>query len=315
MCENTVCKRSWGPGAVAAYSLKQPCRCDSARIREAPSEVLGKEAQEGSATCCARIPADVCSKCAEEWEKSRPADPGSGLEHVSSVCRASREIRRDAVMGYGRLLKAFQKRKDRAWSRTAQKRREPRLGVKSRTTARRALHGATTAFRTDPKRSSHAPTDPIKNAANARAGVASKYGQERDRPRLIAIAPVITRVEGCPTVAETRLVRLSRGCRCETTIQFNPDLMPADITGTTLRHASGASSARQGPIFTTFLLADEITALPPKPLRAQAMQERRVTRSRKDALSEIHGVPRNPVEYEGISPLPQAQKIASCSRS
>ena len=123
-------------------------------------------------------------------------------------------------------------------------------------------------------------------------------------------------VEGVPGVAKTLLVRtLARVLGCEyNRIQFTPDLMPTDITGTNVFNLqSNEFTLVQGPIFTTFLLADEINRAPAKTQAAllQAMQERRVTVDRDTyALSPAFTVfaTQNPVEYEGTYPLPEAQK-------
>ena len=97
-------------------------------------------------------------------------------------------------------------------------------------------------------------------------------------------------------------------------IQFTPDLMPADITGTSVFNMQkNEFTLIQGPVFTTFLLADEINRAPAKTQSAllQAMQERRVTIDREThALSPNFTVfaTQNPIEYEGTYPLPEAQK-------
>ena len=123
-------------------------------------------------------------------------------------------------------------------------------------------------------------------------------------------------VEGVPGVAKTLLVRtLGRilGCECAR-IQFTPDLMPADITGTNVFNLQKQEfTLLPGPVFTTFLLADEINRAPAKTQAAllQAMQERCVTIDR-----DTHPLPgnftvfatQNPIEYEGTYPLPEAQK-------
>jgi MoxR-like ATPase len=96
-------------------------------------------------------------------------------------------------------------------------------------------------------------------------------------------------------------------------VQFTPDLMPADITGTyILDRSSGEFKLRKGPVFTNLLLADEINRAPPKTQAAllEAMQERQVTLE-----GESLQLPRpflvlgtqNPIEYEGTYPLPEAQ--------
>ena len=123
-------------------------------------------------------------------------------------------------------------------------------------------------------------------------------------------------VEGVPGVAKTLLVRtLAHVLGCEfSRIQFTPDLMPADITGTNVFNLQrGEFTLLRGPIFTTFLLADEINRAPAKTQSAllQAMQERQVTIDRETyPLSPNFTVfaTQNPIEYEGTYPLPEAQK-------
>ena len=123
-------------------------------------------------------------------------------------------------------------------------------------------------------------------------------------------------VEGVPGVGKTLLVRtLSRVLGSEFgRIQFTPDLMPSDITGTNVFDLQRREfSLFKGPIFTSFLLADEINRAPAKTQAAllEAMQERTVTIDR-----ETHTLPasftvfatQNPIEYEGTYPLPEAQK-------
>ena len=123
-------------------------------------------------------------------------------------------------------------------------------------------------------------------------------------------------IEGVPGVAKTLLVRtLARVLGCEfSRIQFTPDLMPADITGTHVFNLKNDEfSLVRGPVFTTFLLADEINRAPAKTQSAllQAMQERTVSIDRKThVLSPNFTVfaTQNPIEYEGTYPLPEAQK-------
>lgn len=122
-------------------------------------------------------------------------------------------------------------------------------------------------------------------------------------------------IEGVPGVAKTLLVRtLAHVLGCEFgRIQFTPDLMPADITGTHVFNLQTNSFALvKGPIFTSFLLADEINRAPAKTQSAllQAMQEREVTIDRR-----THSLPanftvfatQNPIEHQGTYPLPEAQ--------
>ncbi|GAA1932476.1 MoxR family ATPase [Streptomyces sodiiphilus] len=122
-------------------------------------------------------------------------------------------------------------------------------------------------------------------------------------------------LEGVPGVAKTLLVRalataLDLGTK---RIQFTPDLMPSDVTGSLVYDARTAEfSFQAGPVFTNLLLADEINRTPPKTQASllEAMEERQVS---------VDGLPRplpdpfvvvatqNPIEYEGTYPLPEAQ--------
>jgi MoxR-like ATPase len=123
-------------------------------------------------------------------------------------------------------------------------------------------------------------------------------------------------IEGVPGVAKTLLVRtLGKVLGCEMKrIQFTPDLMPADLIGTNVFNFSqNAFVLVRGPVFTAFLLADEINRAPAKTQsgRLPAMQERQVTIDRETyPLSANFTVfaTQNPVEYEGTYPLPEAQK-------
>src|SRR4249920_1854268 len=123
-------------------------------------------------------------------------------------------------------------------------------------------------------------------------------------------------IEGVPGVAKTLLVRtLAHVLGCDfARIQFTPDLMPADITGTNVFNMQrNEFSLIKGPIFTSFLLADEINRAPAKTQSAllQAMQERCVTIDRDTHLLSPNFTvfaTQNPIEYEGTYPLPEAQK-------
>ncbi|WP_091675489.1 AAA family ATPase [Amycolatopsis marina] len=122
-------------------------------------------------------------------------------------------------------------------------------------------------------------------------------------------------VEGVPGVAKTLLVRaLATALDLRTTrVQFTPDLMPGDVTGSIVYDPGAAEfSFREGPVFTNLLLADEINRTPPKTQSAllEAMEERQVTvdgtgRPLPDPFIVI--ATQNPVEYEGTYPLPEAQ--------
>jgi len=122
-------------------------------------------------------------------------------------------------------------------------------------------------------------------------------------------------LEGVPGVAKTLLVRtLSMALRLETTrVQFTPDLMPGDVTGSLIYDTRTAEfSFREGPVFTNLLLADEINRTPPKTQAAllEAMEERQVTvegRPRPLPSPFVVAATQNPIEYEGTYPLPEAQ--------
>src|SRR5918995_3641975 len=122
-------------------------------------------------------------------------------------------------------------------------------------------------------------------------------------------------LEGVPGVAKTLTVKalarsLDLGFR---RIQLAPDLMPSDITGNVVYvSGTGEFRFRRGPVFTNFLLADEINRTPPKTQAAllEAMQETQVTiEGEPRALPDpfIVVATQNPIEYEGTYPLPEAQ--------
>jgi MoxR-like ATPase len=123
-------------------------------------------------------------------------------------------------------------------------------------------------------------------------------------------------IEGVPGLGKTLLARtLAAVLGAEfKRIQFTPDLMPADITGTNVFNLQrNEFSLVKGPLFTTFLLADEINRAPAKTQSAllEAMQERTVTIDRESyRLSPGFTVfaTQNPIESEGTYPLPEAQK-------
>jgi MoxR-like ATPase len=121
--------------------------------------------------------------------------------------------------------------------------------------------------------------------------------------------------EDYPGLAKTLLARsfaMSMGCNFSR-IQFTPDLLPADITGTYVYNVkSGDFELRKGPVFTNILLADEINRAPPKTQAAllEAMQERQTTLDGKThSLQDpfIVMATQNPIEFEGVYPLPEAQ--------
>jgi len=122
-------------------------------------------------------------------------------------------------------------------------------------------------------------------------------------------------LEGVPGVAKTLLVRsFARSLGLDTKrVQFTPDLMPGDVTGSLVYDArSGEFDFRAGPVFTNILLADEINRTPPKTQAAllEAMEERQVS---SDGASRALPDPflvaatQNPIEHEGTYSLPEAQ--------
>ncbi len=124
---------------------------------------------------------------------------------------------------------------------------------------------------------------------------------------------------GVPGLAKTSLVSsLAQTLSLSSNrIQFTPDLMPSDITGTDVLEQDASTGQRhfrfvRGPIFTNILLADEINRTPPKTQAAllQAMEEHRVTASGTTHLIEapyLVFATQNPIEQEGTYPLPEAQ--------
>jgi MoxR-like ATPase len=122
-------------------------------------------------------------------------------------------------------------------------------------------------------------------------------------------------MEGVPGVAKTLLVRsLAAALSVETRrVQFTPDLMPGDITGSLVYdNRAGELTFREGPLFTNLLLADEINRTPPKTQSAllEAMEEGQVSAdgvSRPLPRPFLVAATQNPVEYEGTYPLPEAQ--------
>lgn len=142
-------------------------------------------------------------------------------------------------------------------------------------------------------------------------------GQERVVDQALAV--IFTRnhalIEGVPGVAKTLLTRtLARTLGCEfQRIQFTPDQMPSDITGTNVFNLqTNAFTLVRGPVFTSFLLADEINRAPAKTQSAllEVMQEQQVTiegRSFEAGRPFMVLATQNPIEHEGTYPLPEAQ--------
>jgi MoxR-like ATPase len=147
----------------------------------------------------------------------------------------------------------------------------------------------------------------------------SIIGQESVIERLIIglLANGNLLIEGLPGLAKTRAVKaLAKNVQADfSRIQFTPDLLPSDITGTEVYYSAGGEAEfrfEQGPIFANIVLADEINRAPAKVQAAllEAMEERQVT-----VAGTTHAMPplfmvmatQNPIEQEGTYPLPEAQ--------
>src|SRR5947199_2674333 len=127
-------------------------------------------------------------------------------------------------------------------------------------------------------------------------------------------------LEGVPGLAKTLMISSLAKCLSLdfSRIQFTPDLMPSDITGTQVIEENVSTGAREfrflsGPLFANMILADEINRTPPKTQAAllEAMQERQVTVGRvRHKLTDPFFVlaTQNPIEQEGTYPLPEAQQ-------
>jgi len=147
----------------------------------------------------------------------------------------------------------------------------------------------------------------------------SVIGQEQMVERLLlgVISNGHILVEGLPGLAKTRAIKsLAKNLESELSrIQFTPDLLPADVTGSEIYISDGTKSAfqfQQGPIFANLILADEINRAPAKVQSAllEAMEERQVTVGGKSyRLPDLFMVmaTQNPIEQEGTYPLPEAQ--------
>ena len=142
-------------------------------------------------------------------------------------------------------------------------------------------------------------------------------GQENliDRMLIALLCDGHLLVEGAPGLAKTKAIKkLAQAIECDShRIQFTPDLLPADITGSDIyRPETGTFSFQKGPVFHNFILADEINRAPAKVQSSllEAMAERQVTVGATTyLLPELFLVmaTQNPIESEGTYPLPEAQ--------
>src|SRR5262245_33299928 len=147
----------------------------------------------------------------------------------------------------------------------------------------------------------------------------SIIGQEAaiDRLLIALLANGHVLMEGLPGLAKTRTIKtLARNLEVDfSRIQFTPDLLPSDVTGTEVYYDEGGKGSfrfQAGPIFGNLVLADEINRAPAKVQAAllEAMEERQVTVAGKThKLPELFMVvaTQNPIEHEGTYPLPEAQ--------
>ncbi|MDR6668685.1 MoxR family ATPase [Rhizobium sp. 1399] len=147
----------------------------------------------------------------------------------------------------------------------------------------------------------------------------SIIGQEKMVERLLLglLANGHLLVEGLPGLAKTRAIKsLAKNLDSELSrVQFTPDLLPADITGSEIYFSEGGKGEfkfQEGPIFANLILADEINRAPAKVQSAllEAMEERQVTVGGKSyPLPDLFMVmaTQNPIEQEGTYPLPEAQ--------
>jgi len=165
--------------------------------------------------------------------------------------------------------------------------------------------------------SSTVPAEQAREALHAVRAEVAKVVVGQDAAVSALLVALLARghvlMEGVPGVAKTLLVRsLASALGVETRrVQFTPDLMPGDITGSMVVE-SGRFDFRPGPVFTNLLLADEINRTPPKTQSAllEAMEEGQVS---VDGVSRplpdpfLVAATQNPIEYEGTYPLPEAQ--------
>ena len=147
----------------------------------------------------------------------------------------------------------------------------------------------------------------------------SIIGQEAvvERLLLVLLANGNLLLEGLPGLAKTRAIKSMAECLESkfSRIQFTPDLLPSDVTGTEIYYDEGGKGSfkfQPGPIFGNLILADEINRAPAKVQAAmlEAMEERQIT-----VAGTTHKMPdlfmvmatQNPIEQEGTYPLPEAQ--------
>ena len=179
--------------------------------------------------------------------------------------------------------------------------------------------GAASAATSDTGAASAATSDSARNALLALRGEIAKVVVGQDAVVSGLVIALLCRghvlLEGVPGVAKTLLVRtLAAALQLDfKRVQFTPDLMPGDVTGSLVYDARTAEfEFHSGPVFTNLLLADEINRTPPKTQAAllEAMEERQVSVEGEPRLLPdpfIVAATQNPIEYEGTYQLPEAQ--------
>ena len=155
----------------------------------------------------------------------------------------------------------------------------------------------------------------LREVATAKLGLDLERRPAQARGLLGVLADGHVLIEDYPGLAKTLMARsFAQVCSMDfSRIQFTPDLMPSDVTGSSIYNQRDADfQFRPGPIFANLLLADEINRAPPKTQAAllEAMQERQVTtegETRRLGPPFLVMATQNPIEYEGTYPLPEAQ--------
>ena len=144
------------------------------------------------------------------------------------------------------------------------------------------------------------------------------YGQQHNIRLLVCalLAGGHVLLEGAPGTGKTKMVRTLAQLLAASfqRVQFTPDLLPSDITGSTMFNVKeGVFQTIKGPVFTNIFLADEINRTPPRTQAAllEAMEEKQVTifgETHRLAEPFFLAATQNPIDYEGTYPLPEAQK-------